>query len=134
MAHKLSTLMIAAFTTLAAASLIAMGASAGAAGQGAADLPTAGNGDCDRTMDKLQAHDGTCDGTNCTCDGTESQSGAKKTVQDRICSQLLIKQMSQNHLTEGSSLFQQLAQDRICRQIVTEQMTQDRLMDGSCLA
>jgi hypothetical protein len=102
MAHKLSTLMIAAFATLAVASLIAMGALAGAAGPGAADLPTAGNGDCDRTMDKLQAHDGTCDGTG-------SQSGAQKMVQDRIFSQLLMKQMSQNHLTEGSSLFQQLA-------------------------
>ncbi len=124
--------MIAAFATLAVASLIAMGASAAAAGQGAADLPTAGNGDCDRTMDKVQAQDGTCDGTNCSCDGTGAQSGAQKTAQDRICSQLPIRLMSQDRVMECSSL-QELAQDRICRQIMTEQMTQDRLMDGSCL-
>jgi hypothetical protein len=89
--------MIAAFATLAVASLIAIGASAAMAGQGATDLSAAGNGDCDRTMDKLHAQ-------NCTCDGTGSQSGAQKMTQDRTCSQLLTKQMTQDRLRDGSCI------------------------------
>ena len=68
MAHKISVIMIAAFATLAVASLIAIGASAAMTGQGV-DLSANGNGDCDRTMDKLHAQ-------NCTCDGTGPHSGA----------------------------------------------------------
>jgi hypothetical protein len=84
--------MIAAFATLAVASLIAIGASAAMTGQG---VDLSANGECDRTMDKLHTQ-------NCTCDGTGPHSGAQNMTQDRICSQLVIKQMTHDHLKDGS--------------------------------
>jgi len=96
MAPKISVIMIAAFATLAVASLIAIGASAAMTGQGV-DLSANGNGDCDRTMDKLHTQ-------NCTCDGTGPHSGAQNMTQDRICSQLVTKQMTQDRLKDGSCL------------------------------
>ena len=88
--------MIAAFATLAVASLVAIGASAAMAGEGA-DLSAYGSGDCDRTMDRL--HD-----QNCTCDGTGPHSGAQNMTQDRTCSQLESKLQSQDRLRDGSCL------------------------------
>ena len=96
MAHKISAIMIAAFATLAVASLVAIGASAAMAGEGV-DMSANGSGDCDRTMDRLHAQ-------NCTCDGTGPHSGSQKMTQDGTCSQLETKQMAQDRLRDGSCL------------------------------
>ena len=96
MAHKLSAMLIATFATLAVVSLVAVGVSTAMSGQGVS-VSANGNGDCDRTMDKLHAQD-------CTCDGTGPQTGARTMSHDQACGMLGTKQMDQDRLRDGSCL------------------------------
>jgi hypothetical protein len=96
MAHKLSAIMIAVFATLAVASVVVVGVSTAMAGQGV-DVSANGNGDCDRTMDKLHSQ-------NSTCDGTGPHSGTQSMIQDQARNMLGIKLMDQDRLKDGSCL------------------------------
>jgi hypothetical protein len=87
MARTTKAIFAMAFASLAVVSLLAIGASGALAANGISSVPTAGNGDCDRTMDQLHLQDGSCD-QNCT------QLCSKQMTQDRL--------QEQDRLMDGS--------------------------------